>query len=59
MNDFNELAAKLKDYSYNHKGEIAKLTYDAAVAIGVLQGRVKVLEAELKNKPDLDCALRE
>ena len=31
---------------------------DAAVAIGVLQGRIKVLEAE-KEKPDLDCALRE
>ena len=58
MSDYNELAEKLKEYSYSRKGEIAKLTYDAAVAIGVLQGRIKVLEAE-KEKPDLDCALRE
>lgn len=50
MNDFSELAEKLKEYSYNRKGEIAKLTYDAAVAIGTLEGRVKVLEKELNDR---------
>lgn len=48
MSEYTELADKLKEYSYNRKGEIAKLTYDAAVAIGVLEGRVKVLERQLK-----------
>ena len=49
MSDYNELAKRLKDYSYNHKGEIAKLSYDAAVAIGTLEGRIKVLEERLKE----------
>ena len=50
MSDYNELALRLKEFSYNRKGEIAKLTYDASVAIGVLEGRVKVLEKQLSEK---------
>ena len=49
MSDYNELALRLKEYSYNRKGEIAKLTYDASVAIGVLEGRVKILEKQLEE----------
>lgn len=50
--NFTELALKLKNYSYSRKGEIAKMTYDAAVAIGTLQGRVAALEDELKRKEE-------
>lgn len=50
--NYTELALRLKDYSYSRKGEIAKLTYDASVAIGTLQGRVAVLEDKLKNLRD-------
>ncbi len=49
MSNSKELADRLKDYSYNHKGEIAKLCYDAAVEIGVLEGRIKVLEEKPKE----------
>lgn len=59
MSNYSELANELKEYSYNRKGEIARLTYDAAVAIGVLEGRIKVLEEQLGKKVDLDCALRD
>ena len=48
MDNYTELALELKNYSYSRKGEIAKLTYDAAVAIGTLQGRISVLEEKLK-----------
>lgn len=47
--DYKELILKLKNYSYSRKGEIAKLTYDAAVAIGTLEGRINVLEDKLKD----------
>ena len=47
--EYKELIRELKNYSYSRKGEIAKLTYDAAVAIGTLEGRVKVLEDRLKG----------
>lgn len=47
--NYTELALKLKEYSYSRKGEIAKLTYDAAVAIGTLQGRIAALEDKLKS----------
>lgn len=53
MNEFTELALRLKEYSYSRKGEIAKLTYDAAVAIGTLQGRIDALEDKLKKR-DID-----
>lgn len=49
MRNYTELALELKNYSYSRKGEIAKLTYDAAVAISTLQGRVNVLEDRLKR----------
>lgn len=57
--DYKELAQRLKEYSYSRKGEIAKLTYDAAVAIDVLEGacayqegRIRELEAENENLRD-------
>ena len=50
MSDYNDLVMRLKNYSYSRKGEIAKLTYDAAVAIGVLEGRIKILEKQLREK---------
>lgn len=50
FDESNELAKSLKEYSYSHKGEIAKMSYDASITIGVLQGRIKVLEKELKER---------
>lgn len=44
MNEYKELVDRLKAYSYSRKGEIAKMTYDAAIAIDVLMARVKILE---------------
>ena len=49
MKDYKELVERLKQYSYERKGEIAKLTYDAAVAIDTLMGRVRILEAERED----------
>ena len=46
MSDYKELAERLKQYSYERKGEIAKLTYDAAKAITELEEKVKELERE-------------
>ena len=48
MKEYKELVDRLKKYSYERKGEIAKLTYDAAIAIDVLMARVKELESEKK-----------
>ena len=49
MNDYKELVDRLKEYSYSRKGEIAKLTYDAAIAIDVLMARVKIFEQEVDD----------
>ena len=46
----SELVEKLKQYSYERKGEIAKLTYDAAVAISDLSKRVEELERQLDER---------
>lgn len=40
----SELCKVLKEYAEKRNGEIAGLTYAAAVRIGVLAARVKVLE---------------
>lgn len=52
MDDYKELAERLKQYSYERKGEIAKLTHDAAIAICSLEARINVLEKELKEMKD-------
>ena len=44
--DYTDLAARLREYSDNRKGEISKLTYDAAKAIEQLVGKIKELESE-------------
>lgn len=49
MKEYKELVDRLKEYSYSRKGEIAKLTYDAAMAIDVLMARVKILEQEIDD----------
>lgn len=50
MSGNEELIKKLKDYSFSRKGEIAKLTYDAAVAISDLSKRVEELERQLNER---------
>lgn len=47
--DYKDLTSRLREYSAERRGEIADLTYEAAVAIGVLEGRVKVLEERLNT----------
>ena len=42
----------LKDYSTIRKGEISDLAYAASVRIGVLSGRVRILEDELEKEGD-------
>jgi hypothetical protein len=49
MKDYKELVDRLREYSYSRKGEIAKLTHDAAIAIDVLMARVKILEQEVDD----------
>ena len=49
MKEYKELVERLKQYSYERKGEIAKLTHDAAMAIDVLMARVKVLEKDFDD----------
>lgn len=44
--EYSALAEQLKQYSYERKGEIARLTYQAAITIDVLVARVKELEGE-------------
>ena len=47
--DYTDLAKQLKEYSYQRKGEIARLTYQAAVTIDVLVGRLKMLEDKMED----------
>ena len=44
--DYSNLAEELKRYSYERKGEIARLTYRAALAIDTMVARLKELERE-------------
>lgn len=46
MSEYKELVDRLKEYSYSRKGEIAKMTYDAAIAIDVLMARLMELESK-------------
>lgn len=54
MNNYKELTDKLLSYSAERKGEIADLTYEAAVAIGTLEGRVKALGQEIADLKEED-----
>ena len=47
LEDYSELSETLREYSRTHTGEIADLTYQAALAIDVLIGRVKIVSDTL------------
>lgn len=42
--NYKDLIKRLKEYSYTRKGEIARLTYDASIAITILLARIEELE---------------
>ena len=50
--DYKDLAARLREYSDARKGEISKLTYDAAKAINALIEKVEALEQEIEGEGD-------
>lgn len=45
----NQLIEYAREYSRQRKGEISELVYALAVRVGVLAGRVKILEKELDD----------
>lgn len=54
MNNFldmtdSQLIEYAKEYSRQRKGEISELVYALAVRVGVLAGRVKILEKEIDD----------
>ena len=44
--DYTDLSEELKQYSGKRKGELARLTYRAALAIDTMVARLKELERE-------------
>ena len=51
-NDYTDLATQLREYSDNRKGEISKITYDAAKAIEALVEKVLDLEKQIDGEGD-------
>lgn len=47
--DYSDLADTLREYSRVRSGEIADLTYKAALTIDTLIGRLKVLEKQIEQ----------
>ena len=47
MTDYTELVKALREYSGCRKGEIARITSDAAAAIEALQAEVERLKADV------------
>lgn len=50
--DYTDLATRLREYSDNRKGEISKITYDAAKAIEALVEKVLDLERQIDGSKD-------
>jgi hypothetical protein len=47
--DYSDLADTLREYSRVRSGELAELTYKAALTIDTLIGRLKVLESKIEQ----------
>lgn len=50
--DYSDLADTLRDYSRVRSGELAELTYKAALTIDTLVGRLKILEKQIEQAED-------
>lgn len=50
--DYSDLANTLRKYGETRKGEIAELTYKAALTIDTLVGRLKILEKQIEQSED-------
>lgn len=47
-----ELSNALREYSWGREGDIADLTYAAAIRIAVLAARIKLLKEKIKEGED-------
>ena len=45
----SQLIECAREYSRQRKGELSELVYELAVRVGVLAGRVKILEKEIDD----------
>ena len=50
--DYKDLVSRLREYSDERKGEISKLTYDAAKVISILITKLEILEKEIEGEGD-------